>query len=122
MVFVHKRVFYKKESKSYGQIIFYIGANKPERGGGRRSNAHGGCLTFVHGQRVDCPVHTFCSRSGPLVDHAPVDLGDVRRDHLVDEVLEQRRGLPTELGLGLGRVADEDIHLGRAEVLGIHSN
>lgn len=54
------------------------------------------------------------AKSGDLVDEVTlVHQGDVRRHHLVDELLEKDLGLPAELGLGLGGAADEQLDLRR---------
>ena len=49
---------------------------------------------------------------------ARVNQRDIRGNHLLHQCREQRGRLPAQLTLGLGRVADQDVHLGGAEVLG----
>ena len=57
-------------------------------------------------------MHRFLAR-GRLEELA------VGLDHLLAEILERDLGLPAELGRGLGRVADEQVDLGRAKILGV---
>src|SRR6516165_12223945 len=62
--------------------------------------------------------------AGPAVSAAPrgssrADADEIGIDHLADHLLERDFGLPAELGLGLGRIAEQDVDLSRAEEVGV---
>ena len=64
------------------------------------------------------PCRTAGRPASPQPSGAPEQL-EIGPGHEADQLLEARLGLPAEVALGLGGVADEVVHLGRAHERGV---